>query len=107
MAEQRHIVEFTAACWIYSSTGTWHFVTLPENAAAEIAYFSNILNGGKRVGWGSVRVTVQIGQTTWDTSLFPASKSKSYLLPLKASVRKAENIFDGHQVKIKLSIPMP
>jgi hypothetical protein len=103
----KNTVEFSAPCWIYTGKGSWHFVTLPEKAAAEIAYFSNILNGGKRIGWGSVRVTVQIGKTSWETSLFPTSKSKSYLLPLKASVRKAENIFEGHQVKIKLLLPMP
>jgi Domain of unknown function (DUF1905) len=104
---QSHSVSFTATCWLYSGKGAWYFVTLPEKDAAEISYFSKALNGGKRTGWGSVRVSVQIGKTCWDTSLFPDSKSKSYLLPLKAAVRKAENIMDGRSVKVRLSLPMP
>jgi hypothetical protein len=104
---QRHTVSFTAICWIYSGKGTWHFVTLPEQDAAEISYFSKALNGGKRTGWGSVRVTAQIGKTSWDTSLFPDSKNKSYILPLKAAVRKAENILDGKLLEVRISLPMP
>jgi Domain of unknown function (DUF1905) len=104
---QSHSVSFTAKCWLYSGKGAWYFVTLPEKEAAEISFFSKALNGGKRAGWGSVRVSVQIGETCWDTSLFPDSKSKSYLLPLKATVRKAENIMDGQSVKVQLSLPMP
>jgi Domain of unknown function (DUF1905) len=104
---QSHTVAFTALCWLYSGKGTWHFVTLPQDCAAEISYFSKALNGGKRTGWGSVRVTVQIGKTVWQTSLFPDSKNKSYILPLKAAVRKAENITVGQSVRVQLSLPMP
>jgi Domain of unknown function (DUF1905) len=99
MSGQQHTVEFTALCWLYSGKGAWYFVTLPEKDAAEISYLSKVLNGGKRTGWGSVRVTVQVGQTVWQTSLFPDSKNKSYVLPIKAAVRKAENIVDGKAVK--------
>ncbi len=75
---QTHTVTFTAPCWLYSGKGAWYFVTLPAESAAEITYFSKTLNGGKRAGWGSVRVTVQVGKTIWQTSLFPDSKNKSY-----------------------------
>jgi hypothetical protein len=97
-------------CWLYSASsgsGAWYFVTLPPDSAAEISYFAKALNGGKRMGWGSVRVTVQIGATAWQTSLFPDSKNKSYLLPLKASVRKAENIIEGKSIDIRVSLPLP
>jgi Domain of unknown function (DUF1905) len=104
---QTHTVAFTAPCWLYQGKGAWYFVTLPSDSAAEISYFSKALNGGKRTGWGSVRVTVQIGATVWQTSLFPDSKNKSYLLPLKAAVRKAENIIESKPVTVKISMPMP
>lgn len=94
-------------CWLYSGKGAWYFVSLPSECAAEISYFSKALNGGKRTGWGSVKVTAQIGNTVWQTSLFPDGKSKSYLLPIKAAVRKAENIFEGKPVQVQLSMPMP
>ena len=104
---QTHTVTFTALCWLYSGKGAWYFVSLPAESAAEITYFSKALNGGKRTGWGSVRVTVQVGKTMWQTSLFPDSKNKSYVLPIKSAVRKAENITDGQAVKVRVSVPMP
>jgi Domain of unknown function (DUF1905) len=107
MSAQQHTVAFTALCWLYAGKGAWYFVTLPAESAAEITYFSKALNGGKRTGWGSVRVTVQVGKTIWQTSLFPDSKNKSYVLPIKAAVRKAENILDGKPVKVRVSLPMP
>ncbi|MEO6292048.1 MAG: DUF1905 domain-containing protein [Burkholderiaceae bacterium] len=107
MHTPQHSIEFSAICWLYSGKGAWYFVSLPQESATEITYFSKALNGGKRTGWGSVRVTVQVGKTIWQTSLFPDSKNKSYLLPLKAAVRKAENIVDGQLVKVQLSMPMP
>jgi Domain of unknown function (DUF1905) len=104
---QTHTVTFTAPCWLYSGKGAWYFVNLPADSAGEITYFSKALNGGKRIGWGSVRVTVQVGKTVWQTSLFPDSKNKSYVLPIKAAVRKAENIIEGKPVKVRVSMPMP
>ena len=107
MSSSQHTVEFSAVCWLYTGKGAWYFVTLPPDSAAEISYFSKALNGGKRTGWGSVRVTVQVGKTVWQTSLFPDSKNKSYVLPLKAAVRKAENIVDGKHITIQISMSMP
>ena len=107
MSAQQHTVDFSALCWLYSGKGAWYFVSLPQGCAAEISYFSKALNGGKRTGWGSVKVTAQIGKTVWQTSLFPDSKNKSYVLPIKAAVRKAENILDNKLVKVRVSMPMP
>ncbi|HMS27391.1 MAG TPA: DUF1905 domain-containing protein [Burkholderiaceae bacterium] len=107
MTSQLHTVEFTEVCWLYSGKGAWYFVTLPTDCAAEITFFSKARNGGKRTGWGSVKVTAQIGKTVWQTSLFPDSKNKSYVLPLKAAVRKAENIVPNSPVKVRVSMPMP
>jgi hypothetical protein len=33
-----------------------------------------------------------LGKTSWKTSIFPDAKSGGYLLPLKAVVRKKENV---------------
>jgi hypothetical protein len=44
----------------------------------------------------------RIGNTSWKTSLFP--KNDSYIVPLKDTVRRAENIDEGDRVKIWLEI---
>lgn len=58
-------------------------------------------------GWGSHRVTVTVGKTSWDTSIFPDKKSGSYVLPLKADVRKKENIKKGHTINFDLEMIPP
>jgi hypothetical protein len=45
---------------------------------------------------------VRIGKTTWTTSLFP--KDGLYLVPIRASVRKAENLEEGDEVTVRLEI---
>ncbi|MBK7502709.1 MAG: DUF1905 domain-containing protein [Polaromonas sp.] len=107
MVTSQLTVEFTAKCWLYSGKGTWHFVTLPTDCAAQISYFSKALNGGKRTGWGSVKVTAQIGNTFWQTSLFPDSKSKSYVLPIKAAVRSAKASHQGNPSKCEFQYQCP
>lgn len=86
--------------WVYPGVGAWRFLTLPKKQGAEIkAKF------GKRAkGWGSLPVEVVIGKTKWKTSIFPDKKSGSYLLPLKAAVRKAEKIHDAATVVYTLQI---
>lgn len=54
-------------------------------------------------GFGSVRVEITIGKTTWRSSIFP-EKSGTYVLPLKAEVRKKENLRAGQTVQVKLTI---
>lgn len=71
----------------------WYFLTIHKTLAKKIK------NGKlpKARGFGSIRVQVTIGQTTWPTSIFP-TKDGEYLLPVKASVRKKEHIKDGANI---------
>jgi Domain of unknown function (DUF1905) len=84
---------FTSQLWKYSGESAWHFVTLPLDVSARIKF----LQSGRR-GFGSVRVLATIGKSTFETSIFPDSKSGCYLLPVKASIRKAEKIGHGDAV---------
>ncbi|HEX2989748.1 MAG TPA: DUF1905 domain-containing protein, partial [Anaerolineales bacterium] len=53
-------------------------------------------------GWGVIPVHVRIGSTEYTTSLFP--KDGRYLVPVKASVRKAEDLQEGDTVTVRLEI---
>ncbi len=81
--------------------GAWHFVTLDQKTAAAV---KKTQEGKKRLGWGSVPVVATIGATSWKTSVFPDSKSGSYLLPLKVSVRKKEGVVEGDTITVSLQI---
>jgi hypothetical protein len=95
---------FTDKCWLWQSTATaWHFITLPKDKSEEIKFFDENMHE-KRRGWGAVRVLVTIGNTTWETSIFPSSELKAYILPIKAEVRKKEKFAAGDTVTVKLKI---
>jgi len=95
---------FVGECWLWQSTGTaWHFISLPQDKSEEIKFFDENLHE-KRRGWGAVRVLVTIGNTSWETLIFPSSKQEAYILPIKADVRKKEKIAVGDSIKVKLKI---
>lgn len=87
--------------WLYpGEQASWHFLTIPKTESVTIKKSF----GANSRGWGSLPVSVKIGKTSWDTSIFPDRKSGTYLLPIKASVRKAEGLFDGDTVRYTVSI---
>lgn len=98
------IITFSAPLWLWSGKGAWHFVTLPVEESAMIR-MAVPKNNPKR-GWGSVRVKARIGRTSWNTSIFPDTKSGAYLLPVKAEVRKHEEIAPGDAVNVTLSLDL-
>lgn len=101
-------VEITATLWIWSSgeaPASWHFLTI-SGAAAEAMRATALmrrLEGGQRRGWGAIRVTASIGDTVWQTSVFPAKENGDYLLPVKAAVRKAERLEAGDAVMLRIA----
>lgn len=90
-----------AKLWLYpSKAGSWHFVTLPKKTTKDINfYFAH-----RKRGWGSLPVVVTLGKTNWKTSIFPDKKEGSYILPLKADVRKSEGVKKGDMVPFSMEI---
>ena len=89
-----------AEVWVYPGKAGWHFLTVPKKQSEEIQSLFGVL---KR-GWGSLPVKVTLGKTTWETSIFPHKKSRGYLLPLKAEIRKKEGVKEGASISILLEI---
>lgn len=92
---------FKAKVWVWQGPAAWHFAGVDPDVAAKIRKSREHL---PRIGWGAVPVQVTIGGTTWKTSIFPDKKSGTYLLPLKAEVRKKEGVGEGDTVSITLEI---
>ena len=86
--------------WIWPGEAAWHFVTLPKDQSGEIKK----VFGSSARGFGSLKVKATIGKTSWDTSIFPDSKSGCYMLPIKKSVRKAENIKADDNFELQIDI---
>jgi hypothetical protein len=73
-------------------------VTVPDEQSRDLKAISGFVT----YGWGVIPVHARIGKTEWQTSLFP--KDGRYLLPIKASVRKAENLEEGDNVTVRLEV---
>lgn len=84
--------------WLYDGPAAWHFLTINKGLSKDIKAMVDSPRG-----FGSVRVEITIGKTTWRSSIFP-EKSGTYVLPLKAEVRKKENLRAGQTVQVKLTI---
>lgn len=91
---------FDAELWLSDGHGGFHFLDLPE----EMADVIDAEQADRRAGFGSVRVEVTIGSTTWLTSLFPDTKRKTYVLPVKKAVRTAEQLEIGSVAHVDLVV---
>jgi hypothetical protein len=89
---------FTAELWLHNDMpGAWYFITLPQDAADEIRATE------ERRGFGSVRVHATIGDSAWDTSIFPDTTTDSFVLPVKAAVRSRQDIDEGDHVTVTIT----
>ncbi len=91
---------FDAELWLHHGQAAWHFVTVPEDVSDDIAD----LTEGRTRGFGSVRVRVTVGSTTWETSVFPDTKRGAYVLPMKQAVRTRERLSLGDAVRLALEV---
>jgi hypothetical protein len=91
-------LEFSGEVWFWRGPAPWHFVTVPDDGCAALESASSSVT----YGWGMIPVAARIGGTEWTTSLFP--KDGSYIVPLKAWVRKAEGVELGDTITVSLAV---
>lgn len=103
---------FTGPLWLWrakpkeaaehgsQSSTAWHFVTITGAVADAIRAAAP----GRSAAWGSVYVSVAVGKTRWQTSVFPSKEAAGWLLPVKAQVRKAEKLAEGDEVTLTISV---
>lgn len=93
--------EFSAKAYQYSSSPEmigWTFVSLPKEMSIEIRDNFKFLEEG----WGRMKVTAKIGVSEWQTAIWFDTKQDTYLLPLKAAIRKKESVVLDKDVKISI-----
>ena len=82
-------MEFAGELYYWRGPSPYHFVPVPEDMAALLHDLSPVVS----YGWGVIPVSVRIGETDFETSLFP--KDGGYVVPIKDLVRKGEDLADG------------
>lgn len=80
--------DFTSKVWKHAGTGGWYFVSLPKGIAKEIREHLQ----WQEEGWGRMKANAQIESANWETAIWFDKKQNTYLLPLKAEVRRRANI---------------
>ncbi len=91
-------LELTGEIFHWRGPSPYHFVRVPEaqvevlrSVAKEVTY-----------GWGMIPVELALGDTVWETSLWP--KDGGYLVPVKDRVREAEGVDEGDVVTLRLTV---
>ena len=95
--------EFTAKTYQCSSSndmGGWTFVSLPKELSTEIRdNFKHL-----EEGWGRMKVTAKLGNSEWQTAIWFDTKQDTYLLPLKAKIKKQENVLLDEDVEVSILV---
>lgn len=92
-------IDFETVLWESNSDAAWVFASVPADRADEIDELVP-----SKAGFGSVKVKVVIGDTSWETSLFPDKKRETFVLPVKKQVRDAQGVTIGDVVRVHLEI---
>lgn len=94
--------KFKSEVWLYPGMAGWHFVSVSKKESKQIKKDFGVF----AKGWGSIPVQVTIGTSKWRTSIFPDKRTETYLLPVKAVIRKKERIFDKDKIVVQIEIKL-
>ncbi|WBU38560.1 DUF1905 domain-containing protein [Homoserinibacter sp. YIM 151385] len=103
MGDPRHPEgEFDAELWLWEARReAWTFVTLPPELGEAVR---DAAGARPPAGFGAVPVEVSTGTTSWRTSVFPDAARGSYVLPVKAAVRRAEGLEPGASARYRIRV---
>jgi hypothetical protein len=90
--------------WQSDSHGVWHFIPIPDPVAGALSATALMqrLESRRRSGFGSVKLTIRIGDSSWRTSAFPIGQT-GWAVPVSARIRKAEAIAAGDAIPVELT----
>ena len=95
-----NMYHFESKLFRYQGSSAWYFLPLPKVLAEKIEQESI----SKLKPFGSFRVSVCIKNSSYTTSIFKDTKSKTFFLPVKKEIRQKELLDDGDMVTCTLSI---
>ena len=92
------IIDFEGEIFYWRGPSPFLFIAVPEEPSRDLKAISAVVT----YGWGVIPARVRIGMTEWKTSLFP--KGDRYLVPIRMSVQKSENLAVGDRVVVRLEV---
>lgn len=83
-----------ATIWKWPGEMPWHFVNIDKEISKQIRdAFPSV---------SMVKISAQINDTFWNTSLFRNNRDNNYLLPIKKEIRKKESIQDAEIITVTI-----
>ncbi|WP_299626650.1 DUF1905 domain-containing protein [uncultured Tenacibaculum sp.] len=92
--------QFSGKVWRDSPNGGWYFVSLPKMMSKEIR---NSLQWQEE-GWGRMKAIAKINEVEWNTSIWFDKKNETYLLPLKADIRKKAQLTLDLKIDVSIKV---
>jgi len=91
---------FKAKLWQHNADGGWHFVSVPKEFSIDIRQHLQQFEEG----WGRLKAKAELRDHTWDTAIWYDTKRNTYLLPIKAEVRRKFNLKIEDELDLKLQL---
>jgi len=92
--------QFRAKLWQHQAEGRCHFVSLPEEISIEIRTHHQQFEEG----WGRLNAKVELNEYAWETAIWYDTKRTTYLLPIKAAIRKKNILKIDELLDLKIKI---
>ncbi len=86
--------------WNHDGPSGWFFVSLPTEISTEI----RSLFQWQEEDWGRLKVKAEVKNQVWDTAIWFDTKQQTYLLPIKAEIRKKGKLEEKDLVTIRIFI---
>ncbi len=92
---------FQALIALYRGHTLWHYVTLPTDIAEKV----RVACKSRHLNMEHVPIEVTVENVSWRTKLFADTKTKSYILPLKAQGQDSLlRVGEALDVKFRLTV---
>lgn len=91
-------IRFEAEIVAWRGPPPYLFAIIPERHVGDIRYASL----PESYGWGVVPVVAKVGNSEFETSLFP--RNGGYLLPIKVAVQRAEAVGLGDRIAVRMRV---
>ena len=75
-------------------------MSLPLDTSAEI----RSMLGWQEEGWGRLKAEASTGGHDWKTAIWYDTKLQTYLLPLKAEIRKKTGVKRGDRIEVLIRL---